>query len=32
MIPDSIRMVSKADILDFIIDFCGIFANFKIKI
>ena len=32
MIPDSIRTVSKADILDFILDFCGIFANFKIKI
>lgn len=32
MIPDSIRMVSKADILDFILYFCGIFANFKIKI
>lgn len=32
MIPDSIRTVSKADIFDFIFDFCGIFANFKIKI
>ena len=32
MIPDSIRTVSKADILDFILYFCGIFANFKIKI
>lgn len=32
MIPDSIRTISKADILDFILDFCGIFANFKIKI
>lgn len=32
MIPDSIRTVSKADISDFILDFCGIFANFKIKI
>ena len=32
MIPDSIRTVSKADISDFIFDFCGIFANFKIKI
>lgn len=32
MIPDSIRTVSKADILDFILDFCGIFANSKIKI
>ena len=32
MIPDSIRMVLKADILDFILDFCGIFANLKIKI
>jgi hypothetical protein len=32
MISDSIRTVSKADILDFILDFCGIFANFKIKI
>ena len=32
MIPDSIRTVSKADILDFILNFCGIFANFKIKI
>ena len=32
MIPDSIRMVSKADILDFILDFCEIFAKFKIKI
>ena len=32
MISDSIRTVSKADILDFILDFCGIFANLKIKI
>ena len=32
MIPDSIRMVLKADILDFILDFCGTFANLKIKI
>ena len=32
MIPDSIQTVSKADILDFILDFCGIFANFKSKI
>ena len=32
MIPDSTRTVSKADILDFILDFCGIFADFKIKI
>jgi len=32
MISDSIRMVSKADIFDFILDFCGIFSNFKIKI
>ena len=32
MIPDSIRTVSKADIFDFILDFCRIFANFKIKI
>ena len=32
MIPDSIQTVSKADILDVILNFCGIFANFKIKI
>jgi len=32
MIPDGIRTVSKADILNFILGFCGIFANFKIKI
>ena len=32
MISDSIRTASKADILDFILDFCRIFANSKIKI
>lgn len=32
MISDSIRAVSKADILDFILDFCMMLANFKIKI
>lgn len=32
MISDSIRTASKADILDFILGFCRIFANSKIKI
>ena len=32
MISDSIRTVSKAGTFDFILDFCGIFANSKIKI
>ena len=32
MISDSIQTVSKADILDFVLHFCGIFANLKIKI
>jgi len=32
MIPDSIQTVSKADILDFTLDFCGMFANSEIKI